>query len=103
MSLEALHFDKPTEKFEEEVQEVSEGSNHIENLFDLDEDIHGEKVNLATGEKIDNSTYTETEGVAMREVEADVALGEKPEMVGIDPNDDAAKWLAENGGDPFGK
>lgn len=124
MSLESLHFYKPTEekleekmeegmkeeivvapmeKFEEELSEVNEGSNHTENLYDLNEDVFGNKVNEATGEKIDNSTYTKTEGVAMREVDVDEALGRNPGMVGIDPNDDAAKWLVENGGDPLGK
>ncbi len=94
MSLEALHFDQPTEKFEDEVKEVSEGSNHTENLFDLDEDVFGNKVNEATGEKIDNSTYTATEGPTMSVVESPEAID--PKMVGIDPEDPAEKWLREN-------
>ena len=103
MSLEAFHFDKPTEKFEEEVKEVSEGSNHTENLFDLNEDIHGEKVDLATGKEIDNSTYLGHEGATMVVVDDSEILEQTPGMVGIDPNDEAAKWLAENGGDPINK
>lgn len=97
MSIEAFkHFDRKDGKHNDELREVDSGENHFQNIFDEDEDRAGERVDLATGKPIDNSTYTAVEGATIRIVSDSEAMREKPEDVGIDTNDDAAKWLAEN-------
>ncbi len=71
---------------ERNAEEETNDKLHSEDLFDQDEDRAGEKINLATGEAIDNSTYTGFEALSVVdetvEDESDVTPGER--------------WLREN-------
>jgi hypothetical protein len=70
---------------------------HFDNLFDQDEDEAGSRINPATGNAYDNSTYTGTEPLTSEhdpmqrtDVSADV-------LPPVDEEDDeAARWLAEH-------
>jgi hypothetical protein len=65
---------------------------HNEDLHDENEDRAGEKVNLATGKPIDNSTYTGMENMSVVEPNntSEDIMGALP-----DEDDEAAKWLRE--------
>ncbi|HTE57423.1 MAG TPA: hypothetical protein VK694_01675 [Verrucomicrobiae bacterium] len=60
---------------------------HYNNLFDEDEDRGGELADPATGERYDNSTYAETEGLSVI-AEDDLPTDEQPDII------DA--WLARH-------
>jgi len=70
-----------------------------EKMFDQDEDVSGEKTNLATGKEFDNSTdkgfgsLTFTDPKKLKRVRTEDMLGDIPPE---DPEDPATKWLREN-------
>lgn len=68
------------------------------NLYDQDEDSHGETTDLATGEKIDNSTFqaTDEHEISVRESFPHDGDGDDASIDKETVNDDAAKWLQEN-------
>ncbi len=75
-----------------EQEEAKSLSLHIDNLFDQNEDFGGEKVDLATGRPIDNSTATsrEIDGITARKA------GQAPIGKVVEAEDAAEKWLREN-------
>lgn len=84
------------EQGRERAKNVGIPDTHSMDLFDLDEDqLSGEKVDLATGKPIDNSTSTKYTGLSMRSVSKKEQRGE--DLLGdIDDdtdNDAAAIWL----------
>jgi hypothetical protein len=76
-----------SEALEAELNETKAGEHHNSNLFDQDEDRAGEKVDLATGTPIDNSTDHGLGGLTIHQT---------PHVESDDKNDAAAKWLREN-------
>lgn len=92
--LEKIFDSAGSNVFRDELQEVHSGAHHNTNLFDLDEGPGGERVDLATGKSIDNSTELGTEHLSL--VNQTDLENEIPSLVGIDDTDAAAKWLREN-------
>ena len=67
---------------------------HIDNLFDQNEDVHGQKVDEATGKEIRND---ESPDMELTEVEAE-DIKPLPEGQDFeDEDDEAAKWLKGHG------
>jgi hypothetical protein len=65
---------------------------HVNNLFDLNEDVYGETSDLATGRPIDN-----TGNDSIEEELTIVEPGSKDALPVLEEEDDAAaKWLREN-------
>lgn len=79
---------------------LEEGGNpnfHWGNLFDLDEDPAGNRHDPATGEKIDNSTYTGLEvlgEIAIKDTSVPDVLGKIP---GRKEDKIADEWMRHNG------
>ncbi|MCA9361539.1 hypothetical protein KC845_03200 [Candidatus Kaiserbacteria bacterium] len=86
------------------LDEIKDVEMHVSNLHDQDEDISGELRDLATGERIDNSTDHGFQVELVTDIVDGDYLAEKEEdagRVGMGP-DDADRWLQEN--DPnYGK
>lgn len=76
----------------EEERESKEGHLHADNLFDENEDFAGEKVDLATGKPIDNSTATSEhiDGIVTRKAD------QAPIGKVVEAEDAAERWLREN-------
>ncbi len=74
---------------EDELKETNAGEHHVSNLFDENESrFGGDKMDLATGKPIDNSTSDPLDGLAIHD----------PLSSALDDadDDDAARWLREN-------
>lgn len=69
---------------------------HTENLFDQNEDMAGEKVNLATGEPINNDGPTDYEELSVIDAAPHATGDALPPLP--EEEDAAAKWLRENAG-----
>jgi hypothetical protein len=69
---------------------------HNANLFDLDEDIYGNKIDYTTGRPIDNSTDNGLGGLAVREIRQ----GKNGDILGDLPKSKtdelADRWLKEH-------
>lgn len=79
-----------SEALEAERKETDAGEHHNSNLFDQNEDRAGEKIDLATGRPIDNST---DHGLEHLSVHDDLPHLKDDE----DKDSPGEKWLRENG------
>lgn len=86
-------FEKPKGNpiLEDELREVESGELHNTNLYDQNEDPNGDKVDLGTGQAIDN-TSIERESEMLTGVSADELFSNNDEQSG----DAADQWLREN-------
>lgn len=99
--MERFVFEGGGNKHTERVaEEARNDEHHNSDLFDQDEDGAGEKVDLATGKKIDNSTYTGKEDlrdITDEELTADTKEADLDELAKlISGNAEAEQWLKEN-------
>lgn len=71
--------------------------NHFSDLYDQDEDAAGQRINEATGKPINNSPAVTGNDEIFREIEPDA---KSDDVLGAIPpeNDEAARWLSEQGG-----
>lgn len=85
--------EEENERALDEAGEIS--GHHSENLYDVNEDAAGEKVNLADGRPFQNDNTVEAPDLEVHAVEP----GTRDALPDLEEEDDAAaKWLRENGG-----
>lgn len=96
-SIVGLPLTVGNQKARDELREAGLG-NHFDNLFDVNEDRAGERYDLSTGKPIDNSTAA-APGDELTPIERHAADPSQDALGSIDePEDEAARWLRENGG-----
>ncbi len=88
-----MPFDSSTERAGREAEDVASGAFHNENLYDQNEDNHGEKIDLGTGKPFDNSTFLATDEPELTVIKEEELPKSHEDEMGDDP---AAKWLQEN-------
>lgn len=86
------------ERAKDERKHLNMYEEHFSRLYDQDEDMSGEKVDLATGERIDNSSQDPGApelSVFKRKITEE---GGQDALPPLPPEDDeAARWLREHG------